>query len=162
MASIHSIQKSFADFIVEFENLKKENEKLKKFIKELSKEAEVKFAKFFDLTFLYPGHFPGCVEHNIEEEYHNIIKKHIYENKHKFNDGDIIFIGDTYETRQEYGFATIQGNIFIIGEYPPLTPGVYYRDAIDEINKFWNEFNGDDFYEEHDIKTIKEDGLYEP
>ena len=166
MVSVHPIQKSLADFIAEFDKLKAENEKLKEFIKELSKEpkikSEVKFAKFHDLTFLYPGGFPGCVTSSFEAEYHNIIKKHIYENKHKFNDGDIIFIGDTYETRQEYGFATILRNRFITGEYPEFRPGVYYVDAIDEINKFWLNFEGQTYYTDDTLFDIKEQGLYEP
>jgi len=165
MSFVHPIQKSFADFIAEFENMKIENEKLKKRIKELSNtsNSEVKFANFHNLTFLYPRGFPGCVQRSFEDEYHNIIKKHIHENKHKYNDGDIIFIGSTYETRQEYGFATILEIDFICDEYPRFLPGVYYRDAIDEINKFWIEFNAvDEYYSQEVIEEYKKEGKYEP
>ena len=166
MSFVYPIQKSLSDFIVEFEKLKAENEKLKEFIRELSKEherqPELKFAKFFDLTFLYPGGFPGCVQYDFKDEYHQIIKKHISENKHKYNDGDIIFIGSTYETNQEYGFATIRGNRFITGKCPEFTPGVYYVDAIDEINKFWLEFEEEIYYTDDNIFDFKEQGVYEP
>jgi hypothetical protein len=146
--SFAEFNKSFSDFITEFENLKNENEKLKEFVKELSKKSEkkseIKFAKFHDLTFLYPSRFPGYVQADIEKEYHNIIKDHITKNKYEFNDGDIIFIGSTYETRQYYGFANIEGNDFITGEFPSTGgyDGVYYVDAIDEINEFWINFEG--------------------
>ena len=166
MSSIETLKKSFADFIIEFDKIKIENEKLKKIIKEQSKEPkrEVKFAKFHDLTFLYPSRFPGYIESDEEEEYHTIIKKHITENKYEFNDGDIIFIGSTYETRQYYGFANIEGNDFITGEYPSTSgyDGVYYVDAIDEINEFWMNFEGSEYFTIHDIKDVKENGTYEP
>jgi len=155
-----------------------ENEKYKKFIHKLSMSFEkfkicfdevskeihpdVKFAKFHNLTFLYRGGFPDCVQRSYEDEYHNIIKRHIHENKHKYNDGDIIFIGSTYETRQEYGFATILEIDFICDEYPRFLPGVYYRDAINDINKFWIEFNGDEYYSEETIEEYKKEGKYEP
>jgi len=170
MSFIHPIQKSFADFITEFENMKMENEKLKmenkklkQVIQEPSNSIDVKFAKFHNLTFLYPRGFPGCVQFSFEDEYHNIIKRHIHKNKHKYNDGDIIFIGSTYETRQEYGFATIKGNYFISGEYPQFLSGFYYRDVIDDINKFWIEFNGvDEYYSQEVIEEYKKEGKYEP
>jgi hypothetical protein len=169
MAFVHPIQKSFADFIAEFEKLKMENEKLKmeneklkQFIQEPSNSIDVKFAKFHNLTFLYPRGFPGCVQSSFEDEYHSIIKKHIRENKHKYNDGDIIFIGSTYETRQEYGFATIKGIYFISGEYPQFLSGFYYRDVINDINKFWNEFVRLEYYNEEEIEEYKKEGKYEP
>jgi len=165
--SIQNLLSEFEKLKFENEKLKAENEKFKEFIRELSKDIEVnfngKFAKFHKLTFPYPGGFPGCVQRSFEDEYHNIIKKHIHENKHKYNDGDIIFIGSTYETRQEYGFATIKGIDFINGEYPQFLSGVYYRDAINDINKFWMEFNGvDEYYSQEVIEEYKKEGKYEP
>ncbi len=157
--SLESLQSSLSIFISEFENLKVENEKLRL---ENEKLKHIKFSKFHDLTFLYPGGFPGCVDSSFEDEYHKIIKNHIYENKHKYNDGDIIFIGSAYETRQEYGFATIKGNYFISGEYPQFLSGFYYRDVINDINKFWNEFVRLEYYNEETIEEYKKQGKYEP
>jgi len=166
MNCIESLKESFADFITEFENLKNENEKLKERIKELSNttNSEVKFAKFHNLTDLYPCGFPGFIEEDQEKEYILSIKQHITENKYNFNDGDIIFIGSTYETRQYYGFANIEGNDFITGEYPSTCgyKDVYYRDAIDDLNEFWVNFEGLEYFTIDDIKYVKENGTYEP
>ena len=113
---------------------------------------------------MYPSRFPGFIEPDEERDYKLIVKKHITENKHEFNDGDIIFIGSTYETRQYYGFANIEGNDFITGEYPSTGgyDGVYYRDAIDDLNEFWMNFEGDSYFLYDDITEIKENGSYEP
>ena len=133
-------------------------------LKQLLNKNKVKFAKFYDLTFLYPSRFPGYVEEDKIEEYHSHIKDCITENKREFNDGDIIFIGSTYETRQSYGFANIEGNDFITSEFPSTGgyKNVYYRDAIDEINEFWVNFEGSEYFTIDDITEIKENGTYEP
>jgi hypothetical protein len=169
-----NINESLDEILIQFNKLYNENKKLKNRIKELSNESysdsdsdsecEIKFAKFHDLTFLYPSRFPGFIEQDNQEEYHNIIRTHITENKNEFNDGDIIFIGSTYETRQYYGFANIDGNDFITGEFPSTGgyDGVYYRDAIDDLNEFWMNFEGSEYFTIDDIKDVKENGTYEP
>jgi hypothetical protein len=161
-----NINNSLGEILIQFNKLYNENKELKNRIKELSKkpECEIKFAKFHNLTFLYPGGFPGFLEQDDQEEYHLKIRSHITENKNEFNDGDIIFIGSRYESRQYYGFANIEGNDFITGLFPSTGgyDGVYYRDAIDDLNEFWVDLEGLEYFTIHDIKHVKENGTYEP
>jgi hypothetical protein len=53
---------------------------------------------------------------------------------------------------------------FITGEYPSTGGynGVYYRDAIDDLNEFWMNFEGESYFFYNDITEIKENGSYEP
>ena len=76
--------------------------------------------KFYDITDIYRELDDDeayvnakCITDEMLEEMNkkyggwgNLIKKHINEND-KFNDGDILFVGDTYESRPDYGFAIV-------------------------------------------------------
>ena len=160
------IKKSFADITIAFEKLYVENQELKKEILKLRKKPEIIYSKFYDFTFLYAPGFYCSINSHFKEEYHNSIRLHLCDNKHKYNDGDILFIGSTYETRQEYGFAHVingctdfHNHEWIIME----TPGVYYSKVIEEINTFWKEFcDGDDLLTELSIEELKICEQYEP
>jgi hypothetical protein len=125
-------------------------------------------AKFYDLTYLYPG--PGTEKYIIppdeENEYNNIIRNEL--KRGKYIDGDLLYIGTTYETRPEYGFATVtnNGTDFIDSEYPIMnTPGVYYREAMKEIDNFWSGNQGmgmrEPYFNEDDVLDLRNTGRYE-
>ena len=47
-------------------------------------------------------------------------------------------------------------------EYPVMdTPGVYYKNAINEINEFWEEFGGQEYFNEDWIQMIIQEMHYE-
>jgi hypothetical protein len=125
-------------------------------------------SRFYDLTFLYPRYYEsGSINHSDEQAYHDRIRAELANNPGRYRDGDILFIGSTYSTRQEYGFAKVinNGTDFIQREYPLLdTPGVYYKSVIDEINDFWTAFEGQpyyDFEEDQDyIDRLKSENRY--
>jgi hypothetical protein len=106
-------------------------------------------SKLYDLTFLYKPYSKSKSIHSSEEEaYHNRVRNELANNPGKYLDGDILFIGSTYETRQEYGFAEVTGPDFIQREYPLLdTPGVNYKNVINEINDFWTSFEGQPYFD---------------
>jgi len=56
-----------------------------------------------------------------EKEFKNNIKNYLEINP-QIKSGDIIFVGSTYETRQEYGFGLIINDNFVLGEYGPYLP----------------------------------------
>ena len=121
-------------------------------------------AKFHNLTFLYKWdeEFDGVHSNNMVE-YHQIITSHLAASS-TIKNGDIIFIGSTYISRQEYGFAIVRDGDFIMSDDPPLgiVPNVYYKDGIQEVNVFWKDFcGGDDYYDENAIEFFKERELYE-
>jgi hypothetical protein len=128
------------------------------------------YSKFYNLTNLYPGGFPDSIERETRDEYYNIIRVHISENN-KYHDGDIIFIGSTYETRQEYGFYYICKNCTDFDcktdklcSRDMTTPGVYYKHAIEELEIFCTSFFGYGLQEvSHDdiIEDVKQNGQYE-
>jgi len=123
-----------------------------------------RYAKFYDLTFLYPKYKTyRSIDHNNKDQYHAKIKNLLRTSDGKYKDGDILFIGSTYETRQEYGFATVtqNGTNFKQGDEPIMnTPGVYYKEAIKEINKFIYGLYGILFFDEDWIKNVKNSGHY--
>ena len=125
-----------------------------------------RYAKFWDMTFLYDDWDTNqFISYQDSEEYFDTIRQYLQDHPEDFNDGDILFIGSTYETRQEYGFATVVENAtnFESGEYPRMdTPGVYYQEAVEEINEFWRRFEGQDYFDEDWIERLKERGVYSP
>jgi len=126
-----------------------------------------RYAKFWDLTFLYPDwDINQFIPYQDSEEYFDTIRQYLREDTEEdFHDGDILFIGSTFETRQYYGFATVinNGTDFQSGEYPRMdTPGVYYSEAVEEINEFWREFEGQDYFDEDWIERLKDRGVYSP
>ena len=173
MPYVHSIEKSLTNFIDEFEKLKQENKKLKEIIKKLSPKTsdDIYYSKFYDLTHLYIGGFPGFIEKNKEAVYMYKIRKHIQENKDKYHDGDIIFVGNTDEDTQEHGFCCITNECTNYGTteeemyYIMQTPGVYYSKVLVEINEFCRRFFGkdfiDDFEQDYLVKSLKENGNYQ-
>jgi hypothetical protein len=127
-----------------------------------------RYAKFWDLTFLYPDwDLNGFIKGDDSDEYYQEVRDYLREHPGQFRDGDILFIGSTYETRQEYGFATVinNGTNFEGGEYPKMTtPGVYYREAMDSIDEFWRGLEGFGYFDnDRDlwIQELKESGNYE-
>jgi hypothetical protein len=130
------------------------------------------YADFHNLTFLYKEYVTydfdkyifDFVSTKYEDVYFKKIKDYISENKSMFKDGDIIFIGSTYETRQEYGFAVIVGDDFKSGEYPDLelVKGVYYGNAINKINNFWKKYIGENYFDDEYMEYLKKNGFYEP
>lgn len=126
------------------------------------------YAKFYDLTFLYPDYqSDNYINDDDEEQYHNVIRNHL-RNNNIYRDGDIIFIGSTYESRQEYGFATVinNGTDFKQYEYPLMdVPGVYYKKTMDEIDAFWEQFTGSSYFDLYDkgawVTELKQKGRYE-
>jgi hypothetical protein len=119
-------------------------------------------ANFYDLTFLYPNYDDNFViDYSDEKEYHNRIRNYLIDHPEQFRDGDIIFIGSTHE-RQQYGFATVinNGTNFQGGEYPRMnTPGVYYKNTIEEIDSFWENFEGVPYFnnETEDYELLVEE-----
>ena len=169
MDANHFIKKPIADIINVFDNLFRENQELKKQIMALTPKPEYYYAKFYDLTWLYPGGFPDCIVREEQDNYYKIIKTHILENKHKYHDGDIIFIGSTYQTRQEYGFPYISCSTFVFGndyldEESMKTDGVYYSKVLIELDTFCNSYFGMGFMDgdtDELIDILKKNGRYE-
>ena len=127
-------------------------------------------SKFYDLTQLYPG-MAGEIAGNLSismndaNEYNNIIRNELINNP-IYLDGDILYIGTTYETRPEYGFATVKGNDFITDDYPIMnTPGVYYKEAMREIDNFWYGAQGmgmrEPYFNTDDELNLRATGRYE-
>ena len=133
----------------------------------------IKYANFHNLTFLYNKDYHSIEDfYKIESEkkikYFEKIREYISRNKNKIKDGDIIFIGSTYETRQEYGFAIVELNDFINENFPNIKKylengkKIYYKKAIDKVNNFWRKYEGQDYFNEDDIEQAKENEYYEP
>ena len=124
-----------------------------------------RYAKFWDMTFLYEDwETNGFIPYEDSEEYFEQIREYLQENPEDFQDGDILFVGSTYETRPEYGFATVinNGKDFEGGEYPRMdTPGIYYKKAVEDVNKYWNKIEGQDYFDEDWIQRLKNRGVYE-
>jgi len=94
--------------------------------------------------------------------YTDKIRNHLRSSNGKYKDGDILFIG-THKSRQEYGFATVisNGTNFKSGEEPIMnTPGVYYKQAMKEINEFWENFDGYTYFGDDWIEDVKQSGHY--
>jgi hypothetical protein len=120
-------------------------------------------AKFYNLTFLYKwsSEFES-VSNEHEEEYNQIIRNHLRTHS-VIKDGDIIFIGSTFHTLQEYGFAIVKNGDFVSGYEPHIgtVTGVTYADAIQELNVFWKSFcGGDAYYDEGDFEYFKKKGTW--
>ena len=123
-----------------------------------------RYAKFYNLTFLYPSYRNDrVINKRYSTQYTSSIKNLLRTSDGKYKDGDILFIGSTYQTRQEYGFATVtrHGTDFEQRDEPFMnTPGVYYKQAIKEINEFWEDFEGYPYFDEDWIKNVKNSGHY--
>ena len=123
-----------------------------------------RYAKFYNLTFLYPKYkTERSINNNNSMIYTAKIIKHIRTSGGKYKDGDILFLGSTYKTRQEYGFATVthHGTNYQRGDEPDMnTPGVYYKNVIKEINAFWEYFEGYPYFEDEWVKNVKKSGRY--
>ena len=125
-------------------------------------------AKLYDLTHLYPPGYDGYICDDEEKNYHSIVRAHIIENK--YNDGDIIFLGSTYETRQEYGFyyVTKSSTDFAHGEYvydciSYHDHKIYYNDLLVHLKTFLIEYFDDELGAQslddpEYIKELKEAG----
>ncbi len=129
----------------------------------------MRFAKFHNLTWLYePGYRDRYIEPDEEDEYIETINDHIASNRHKYQNGDIIFIGSTYETRQEYGFHIIsdceltQTTQQYHDYYHFMHDGVYYKGVIEECDEFCQRVCGVPFCDEDFIEKLIEMGVYEP
>ena len=132
-----------------------------------------RYAKFYDLTYLFDYVMDGehytysqigtIIPRDYDEEYREKVSEYI--KNPAFKDGDIIFIGHTYETRQELGFYSIKDNklvrgLFDFSDFLEI-PGVYYMKAIEAINNFWVGLTGGDpLVEEYYIEEMKEKGRY--
>ena len=106
---------------------------------------------FYNLTFLNKDYDEnGFIVSKDEHEYMNLVKKEILNEKYKI--GDMLFIGSTYQTRQNYGFATITENGLEThdnAKHLMKNKNISYHNVINTINEFWQEFDGDVlFYEE--------------
>ena len=103
---------------------------------------------FYNMTFLNKNYDDnGCILREDEVEYMNLIKQEITNEKYKI--GDMLFIGSTYETRQEYGFATITEDGLEThdnAEHLMKNENISYENVINIINQFWQEFDGDDYF----------------
>lgn len=123
------------------------------------------YASFHNLTFLYDDKIK-YINEKYERIYHKKIKKYIKEHKEIIKNGDIIFIGSINEIYPEYGFATVKDNSFISDEYirMDIVSGIYYKKAIDDINKFWLKYYGINYFVENDIRIDEAIylGVYEP
>jgi len=87
---------------------KRVKELLKK-IEDLKKKIEKKFSVFHDIAEVIDPDYE-MNGHLNSEKYEEIKKKRkeIIINDPKINFGDLLFIGSTYETRQEYGFVVVK------------------------------------------------------
>ena len=93
---------------------------------------------FYNLTFL-------------NKDY-DLIKKEITNEKYKI--GDMLFIGSTDQTCQEYEFATITEDGLETcdnnAEHLMKNKNISYENVIISINEFWEEFFGDDYFSYRD------------
>ena len=100
-------------------------------------------AQFYNLTSLYPSGYDGFIGED-EEEYHDIVREYIRDHKYKFNDGDILFLGDTYEG---FYYVTDSCTDIVHGEsvYDCLLQErhkLYYDDVLDELAEFIEQVLG--------------------
>jgi len=80
-------------------------------------------AKFYDISSYIDTEYEKneFVKLN-KEEFKNNIKNYL-ENHSEIKSGDIIFVGNDYETRQDYGFGlVVDNNKFILDNYGPYLP----------------------------------------
>jgi len=108
---------------------------------------------FYNLTFLNKDYDEnGFIVSKDEHEYMNLVKKEILNEKYKI--GDMLFIGSTYQTRQNYGFATITENGLETHDnvkHLMKNKNIAYANVIITINEFWQEFEGDVLFYEEDL-----------
>lgn len=109
-------------------------------------------ANFYDISIYIDLDYEkyGYVRLN-ENDFKSKIK--IYLNEHnEIKPGDIIFVGSTYDTRQEYGFGiVIENNNFILDNYGPSLP-IRYRNKIPKnisYSSILNRMNNDE-----DLNTL--------
>jgi len=150
MKSLQTFKICFDDMVSEFKEMQYLNEKLTRENKELKRKLElvtvipeyIPQASFHDLTRLYPPGYNGFIGEDFEE-YHSIVRKYIRDFSYEFNDGDILFLGSTYETRQEYGFYYVTNSCtdIVNGEYIydcilQERHELYYNDVLLELSQF--------------------------
>lgn len=105
-------------------------------------------------------------------EFHDKIKEYLSKNK-QIKTGDILFVGSTYESRQEYGFCIVIGKDVKFGEYGPKLP-LKYKSELPQDIKYENIlqhmksdndlyvlwFGDDDSAADEVIELYKSNGLY--
>jgi len=113
----------------------------------------------------YKGYLTQPMSEDIIERVEDYIKKH------KYNIGDILFVGSTYQSRQYYGlvlvmdepvwFDNIWDAIFTKKNLQSLKQkGVKYRPMLQSAKQYTLDllFGGDDY--EDVIEQLKSHGLY--
>ena len=130
-------------------------------------------AKFFDISDEIDTEYPknGYVKMD-KNQFSEKIKIYL-ESNNEIKDGDIIFIGSHYETRQDYGFGIVINKNLILCDYGPNLPLKYknnipnnirYSNLLKQMNeyKYWDLlWYGDemDAYEEI-VKIYKKENIY--
>ena len=130
-------------------------------------------AKFYDIAKKINPGYNGYLTQPMNENILERVEEHI--KKHKYNCGDILFVGSTYKTRQYYGlvlvmdtekyrsvwFDSIWDAVFAKKILPSLKQkGVKYQPMLDSADQYTLDllFGSDDY--EDIIEKLKSHGIY--
>jgi hypothetical protein len=126
-----------------------------------TKEPKNSEAKIVDVANLVDKNYDGYVSDKmLKNGWEDKLNRFIQVKKNKFQEGDIIFVGSTYETRQEYGFRKIykkdnqfktlenQNGFDLITKSPGLVPFHQYSKALNTLKQNYlkpvDEYDDDD------------------
>ena len=129
--------------------------------------AKRRHVEFYNLTGLLDyyeeEHLIGKDDIN---EHHDIVREHL--KKNSYQEGDILFLGSVFEEQEKNGFATVikakGARSFKIGIHPEdllVSKKVYYSQAVEAMNSFWNETFGYDIISEKFINELTVNDMYD-
>ena len=118
-------------------------------------------AKIVDIANIVDKNYDGYVSDKmLKNGWEDKLNRFIQLKKNKFQEGDIVFVGSTYETRQEYGFRKIykkdnqfktlenQNGFDLIKKSPGLVPFHQYSNALNTLKR--NYLKPVDEYDDED------------
>ena len=133
-------------------------------------------AKFYDISNLIDNNYHlNCFVQIDDDEFQERIRNYI-QNNESLNTGDILFVGSSYETRQEYGFIIVdkrsepkwfhsEQGIGLIFENSNLksylsSNNVKYKTLFEGLNNYFSELIGYKNYEEEVTSDYQLDNLW--
>lgn len=133
-------------------------------------------AKFYDISKIIDKNYEtNCFVEMNEDDFNNKIKEYI-NNHSEINTGDILFVGSTYETRQNYGFVIVDkrnGNswynseqgidlVFENTEFRKYlsSNGIKYQELFQSLNKYFLELSGYAYESDEVIESYQNNNLW--